>query len=138
MLQERASMPNEIDVASLTTCLVTPGGQRVRLNFEDSRGRPATLSLPSNCVQQLVMTLPHLLSTALKAQHGDRSARAVFPLDEWRLETVSGSNDLILTLKTPDGFEVAFTLSPATLAQITSAVEEHQLEAAELPDCLAS
>jgi hypothetical protein len=131
-------MPNEIDVASLTTCLVTPGGQRIRLNFEDSRGRPATLSLPSPCVQQLVMTLPHLLSTALKAQHGDQSARLVFPLDEWRLETAAGSKDLILTLKTPDGFEVAFSLNAATLAQITSAIEENQVATAQWPDCLAS
>ena len=116
-------MPHEIDVASLTTCLVTPGGQRIRLNFEDARGRPATLALPSSCVQQLVMTLPHLLSTALKAQHGDRSARAVFPLEEWRLETAAETQELILTLKTPDGFEVAFSMSPATLAQLTTAVE---------------
>jgi hypothetical protein len=140
MLQERADMPSEseIDVASLTTCLVTPGGQRIRLNFEDAHGHAATLVLPSSCVHQLVMTLPHLLATAVKSQHADTRTRAVFPLDEWRLEAAAGSTDLILTMKTPDGFEVAFSLSAATLAQMTSAIEESRVEAHEWPSCLAS
>ena len=131
-------MPNEIDVASLTTCLVTPGGQRIRLNFEDAHGRAATLILPTSCVHQLVMTLPHLLSTALKAQTGNTSARAVFPLGEWRLETAAGCGDLILTIKTTDGFEAAFSLSAATLARMTTAVEEGRTSAQEWPKSLAS
>jgi hypothetical protein len=73
------------------------------------------------------MTLPHLLSRALKAQHhGDGSVRAVFPLSEWRLEAAAGSKDFILTMMTPDGFEVAFSLSAPAIAQITSAVEAHR------------
>jgi hypothetical protein len=131
-------MPTEIDVASLTTCLVTAGGNHIRLNFEDTRGQPATLKLKSACVQQLVMTLPHLLSTALKAQHADPSARAVFPLGEWRLETTAGSKDFILTMTTPDGFEVAFSMNGAVLAQMTSAIEEHRSTAEPRPDRLAS
>ena len=75
-------MPNTIDVASLTTCLVTPGGQRIRLNFEDARGRAATLILPTSCVHQLVMTLPHLLSTALKAQQGNTSCLSAATLTQ--------------------------------------------------------
>jgi hypothetical protein len=117
-------VPNEIDVASLTTCQVVPDGQYVRLHFEDAFGCPRTLRLTSSCVQQLVMTLPQLLSRALQAQHADTSVRAVFPLGEWRLEAAAESNDFILTMRTPDGFEVAFSLSAATLAGITSAVEE--------------
>jgi hypothetical protein len=76
-------MPNSIDVESMTTCLVTPGGASIRLNFDDADGRATTLNLPTSCVQQLVMTLPHLLSTALRAQHGDTSARSAYPLCEW-------------------------------------------------------
>jgi hypothetical protein len=131
-------MPDEIDIASLTTCLVTAGGDHIRLNFEDAHGQPATLRLKSACVQQLVMTLPHLLSTALKAQHADPSARAVFPLGEWRLETAAGSTDFILTMTTPDGFEVAFSMSGTVLAQMTSAIEEHLSMTEQRPDRLAS
>jgi hypothetical protein len=69
------------------------------------------------------MTLPHLLSRALKAQHhGDGSIRAVFPLSEWRLEAAAGSKDFVLSMMTPDGFEVAFSLSEPTIAQMTSAL----------------
>jgi hypothetical protein len=118
-------VPNEIDVASLTTCQVVPDGHYVRLHFEDAFGRPRTLRLTSSCVQQLVMTLPHLLSRALQAQHGDSAVRAVFPLAEWRLEAAAESKDFILTMRTPDGFEVAFSLSAATLAGMTSVVEKH-------------
>ena len=64
-----------IDIASLTTCLVTPDGARIRLNFEDFEGRATTLELSTSCVQQLVMALPHLLSTALRVQHCDNCAR---------------------------------------------------------------
>jgi hypothetical protein len=117
---------------------VTPGGARIRLNFDDTHGRAATLVLPTSCVQQLVMTLPHLLSTALRAQHGDNSSRAVFPLDEWQLETAAGTSDLILTMKTPEGFKVSFSLSAATLAQMSEAVEEKRKSAPEWPKCLAS
>jgi hypothetical protein len=118
-------MPDQIDVASLTNCQVAPEGHYVRLNFEDALGRPSTLRLTSSCVQQLVMTLPHLLSRALQAQHADPSVRAVFPLSEWRLEVAARSQDFILTMMTPDGFEVAFSLSAAALAGMTSVIEEH-------------
>jgi hypothetical protein len=135
MTQDEYHTPNEIDVASLTTCQVAPEGYYVHLNFEDALGRPAALRLTSSCAQQLVMTLPHLLSRALQAQYGD-SARAVFPLGEWRLEAAAGSKDFILTMITPDGFEVAFSLSATAIAGITSAVLEHHATAEQvlLPD----
>jgi hypothetical protein len=121
------STPIEIDVRSLTTHQVAPDGSDICLNIENAGGRPIALRLTSACVQQLVITLPHLLSRALKAQHhGDGSVRAVFPLSEWRLEAAAGSKDLILTMMTPDGFEVAFSLSVPTIARIMSAFEEHR------------
>jgi hypothetical protein len=131
-------MTNEIDVASLTTCEVAPDGYCVRLNLEDAVGRPVTLRLTSACVRQLVMTLPHLLSKALQAQHGDSSLRAVFPLGDWRLEAAAGSKDLILTMTTPDGFEVAFSLGVPAIEWIMSAFEEHRSVAEQGPTSLTS
>ena len=68
-------MTRTIDIDSLTTCLVTPDGARIRLNFENFAGEATTLEVSTSCVQQLVNTLPHLLTTALRVQHGDQCAR---------------------------------------------------------------
>lgn len=68
-------MNRTIDIDSLTTCLVTPDGARIRLNFENLAGEATTLEVSTSCVQQLVNTLPHLLTTALRVQHGDLCAR---------------------------------------------------------------
>jgi hypothetical protein len=138
MTQDGSHMPNEMDVASLTTCQVAPDGYYVRLNFQDVLGRPATLRLTSACVQQLLMTLPRLLSRALMAQHRDGSVRAVFPLSEWRLEVAAGSKGFILTMITPDGFEVAFSLSAPAIAGMASALEEHRSMAGQGPTGLVS
>ena len=131
-------VPNEIDVASLTTCDVAPDGHYVRLHFEDALGRPAALRLTSDRVQQLLMTVPGLLSRALQARHRDDSVRAVFPLHQWRLETAAGSKDFILTLITSDGFEVAFSLSARAIVRIRSAIDEHHSNAAQGPTLLSS
>jgi hypothetical protein len=121
--QQRPDGQSEIDVASLTTCGISSDGCYVRLDFQDALGRPSQLRLTSNDVQKLVMTLPQLLSRALQAQHGDATVRAVFPLGRWRIETATAAEDLILTMMTPDGFEVAFSLSARTIAEISSALE---------------
>jgi hypothetical protein len=118
------STPNEIDVRSLTTHQVTPDGSVICLNIENSGGRTIALRLPSFCVEQLLMTLPHLLSKALQARYGDESMRVVFPLGNWRLEAAAGSKDFILTMSTSDGFEVAFVLSAPTIARMTSAMKD--------------
>jgi hypothetical protein len=104
MTQDEYHMSAEIDVTSLATCQVSPEGDYVSLSFEDALGRAVTLRLTPACVQELTMTLPDLLSKALQARYGDRSLRAVFPLGDWRLEAAAGSNYLILTMMTPDGF----------------------------------
>jgi hypothetical protein len=129
-------MLKEVYVASLTTCEISTDGRYIRVNFEDQFGRPAKLRLTSTGVQQLIMTLPQLLSRALQTQHGDDSVRAVFPLSRWRLETSADSQDFILTMMTPGGFEVAFSLGASTAAEIRSALETTlsppELEAARL------
>jgi hypothetical protein len=102
---ERDHTSKEIEIASLKTCEVSSDGCHVRLNFEDALGRPAALRLTNTGVQRLVMTLPQLLSRALQAEQGDDSVRAMFPLSRWRVETAAGSEQPILTMMTPDGFE---------------------------------
>jgi hypothetical protein len=124
-------MPDDIGVQLLTTCEVATDGRHVRINFKDTRGRQASLTLPSDCVQQLIMTLPQLLSRALQAEALDDSVRAVFPLGGWRLERAKGSRAYILTMKTPDGFEVAFSASAPDLGEMASGFEALRLPVAQ-------
>jgi hypothetical protein len=132
------SAPSEIDVGLLTTHQVAPDGSVICLNIETAGGRPITLRMPSFCVEQLLMTLPHLLSKALQARHGDVSLRAVFPLGDWRLEAAAGSKDYILTMSTSDGFEVAFALSAPTITRMMFAMEDQNSLTLKRPAILSS
>ncbi len=60
------------------------------------------------------MTLPRLLTQAVKAQTETDNSRYVFALGRWLLEGVEDHQSLILTLTTVDGFEVSFRIPHAT------------------------
>jgi hypothetical protein len=98
----------EIESAQLTTCDVTRDGEVVRLKFIDTSGNDVVLKLPFAQAGSLTMTLPHLLTKALKARYGEEGSRFVFPLGEWVVEGVGDGRTIVVTLKTTDGFEVSF------------------------------
>jgi hypothetical protein len=99
-----------IDGSRLINCGVTSNGETVHLDLVDVVGKPVCLCLPFQQARTLTMTLPQLLTFALKAQTGDESARYVFTLAQWRLEAATDSS-LIITFGTPDGFEVSFCMT---------------------------
>jgi hypothetical protein len=109
----------DVSGTSLITCQIAPDGSSIRLVFEATDGRQASLTLPILCIQQLLMTLPHAATKAIRARHRDDTVRLVFPLGDWKLEQAAGAGELILTLNTPDGFEVAFSLGHDTIAQMS-------------------
>jgi len=109
----------DISCTSLTTCQIVANGSAIRLVFEGADGQPASLTLPIRCIQQLLMTLPHAASKAIRAKHRDETLRLVFPLGDWKLEQAAGASELILTLNTPDGFEVAFSLGHDAIAEMS-------------------
>jgi hypothetical protein len=109
----------DLNAASLITCQIAADGNSVRLVFEAADGQTASLILPIHCIQQLLMTLPHAASKAIRARHGDDTLRLVFPLGDWKLEQAAGASELILTLNTPDGFEVAFSMDHTAIAQMS-------------------
>ncbi len=111
-------MAQTLVVTALTSCEVSKDGEEIRLSVCDSSGDPLDLHLSAEQAGSLAMTLPRLLSVALKARFRDPSMRLVFPLTDYDLEGAAGSEDLILSLKTSDGFEVSFSISPKTLSQI--------------------
>jgi hypothetical protein len=97
--------------AELTTCEVDHDGRAITLGYLDRGGRPASLRLTFDQAQALAMTLPRLLTTALRQITRSPDTRYVFPLGDWRLESASDQRSLILSQKTTDGFEVSFSLS---------------------------
>ena len=99
-----------IDGSRLINCGVTSDGETVHLDLVDVVGKQVSLCLPFHQARTLTMTLPQLLTFALKAKTGDDSARYVFTLAQWRLEAAADSR-LIITLGTPDGFEVSFCMT---------------------------
>jgi hypothetical protein len=102
-----------IHCITLTTCDSIRNGETVKLDFVDEDGRAISLRLAFEHAQSIAMTLPQLLTQAVRAQTGQDNARYVFPLGEWALEGIEGDHSVILTLKTEDGFEVSFRMPPS-------------------------
>jgi hypothetical protein len=119
----------EIESRELTNCDVTCDGEIVRLRFNDASGNPVVLSLPFAQAGALTMTLPHLLTKALRARFGNEGSRFVFPLGEWVVEGVADGRTVVVTLRTTDGFEVSFA---ALLDHCRSLASDLKREAAEV------
>jgi hypothetical protein len=95
---------------------ISPSGGCCQANAEvesegnDGRKQTTSLRLAFEHAQSIAMTLPRLLTQAIRAKTGQDNARYVFPLGEWILEGIEGDQSFILTLKTEDGFEVSFRI----------------------------
>jgi len=98
----------EINGHKLTTCGVTADGETVNIDLLDVAGRSVSVRLPLEQVGALAMTLPQLLTRALRGRTGSETAGFVFSLGGWRVEGAADGSTLIVTLKTEDGFEVSF------------------------------
>jgi len=97
-----------IDLKELTTCGVSPCGNVIELNFTDGAGRPGCLRMSFDSAQAIAMTLPQLLTEALRKITGTDKARYVFPLGSWWMEANERADGLIATFATDDGFQVSF------------------------------
>ena len=100
--------PRRITSSGLTTCAVVKQGQGIRLDFLDRAGEPISVEFPFEQAHSIIMTLPHLLSQALKLQTLDPAARYVFSLNKWTLERMSNET-LVVTMTTEGGFAVSFS-----------------------------
>ena len=99
----------------LTTFDVTPDGESFSLNVTDDKDRPATLVLPSDCLNELMMTLPEMVRRSLQARFHDASMRVVYPVGSWNVEPSINPASVVVTLRTPDGFAVSFGIPSAEL-----------------------
>jgi hypothetical protein len=119
--------------AKLTTCDVLRDGQAIRLDLVDQSGADVSLQLPFDQAQAIAMTLPSLLTRALKSLTGSATARYVFPLDHWTVESTNGNDGLLLTFATDDGFQVCFGIPAAACRGLGSTLVHHADERVE-PD----
>jgi hypothetical protein len=100
----------EIDTETLTTCEIAADGGAISLRFVDSAGQPATVTLSLDDAGSLAMTLPGLITKALQARFGDRSLHNAYPLASWALEQSSDPAQVLVTLRTADGFSACFSV----------------------------
>jgi hypothetical protein len=121
MASDDAAIP--IDGKRLTSLDVAPDCSFFRLNLIDAEGKAVSVALPTGCLNELLITLPRIITRAMHAKYGDNSMRLVYALDEWQLETATGDERLILTLRTTDGFDVAFALSHRDIEAMSRAAQ---------------
>jgi hypothetical protein len=130
-----STAPSQINAVELMTYDVDPDGQFVRLHVRDREGELATLVLPTECLTQLLMSLPGMVQKALQNRHGDDSLRLAHPLESFTVElgetSPSGTRQYILTLSTAGGFAVSFSGSSSDLASLGGAISN---DVAPLPE----
>jgi hypothetical protein len=112
----------EIDTQALTTCEVAADGGAISLGFVDSTGNPATIRLSLNEVGALAMTLPGLIDKALQTRFGDQSLRYAYPLASWLVEQSSDPTQIMVTLRTVDGFSVCFSIPQRQQSELGEAL----------------
>jgi hypothetical protein len=61
----------KIHTKRLTTCEVTEGGQGITLNLIDDTGAAVALAVPFEQAQSIAMTLPRLLTRAIRSISGN-------------------------------------------------------------------
>jgi hypothetical protein len=90
-----------IDAAELIGVGVSSDGKRLRLRVRDQSGQTVSFSLPACWLNTMLNALPRSCGTD-----------TVHPLDSWSMDRVGNNRDLVLTLRTPEGHAVSFTMKP--------------------------
>jgi hypothetical protein len=122
-----------IRARSLTTFSVAPDGGSIAIGVADEEGRAGALMLPTDCLRELMMTLPDMMGRALRQRHDDPGLRLVYRTAGWEVERGGVPETFIVTLRTPDGFHISFALTAADLSEIADAARQHSRDAAQLP-----
>lgn len=104
-------MSTDVYVQTLRRFETADDGSSITIIVEDFRGRVARILLPIDCLTSLLMTLPEMLTSAVQQGKNDPSLRVVFPMGRFDIELGSLPDTRILTMATPDGFSVSFSLS---------------------------
>jgi hypothetical protein len=100
----------DIQVQRLINFETATDGTAVRLLVDDVAGRTVGIIFTIETLSALLMTLPTMATSAIKRAHNDPAMRITYPATDFRIE-LSPGNARILTIGTPDGFSVSFSLT---------------------------
>jgi hypothetical protein len=103
-------MAGDIEIVRLINFETASDGAAVRLIIEDISGGTLGIVLSVNVLTALLMTLPAMASSAARRANDDPSVRITYPLREFQIE-LTPDHLRILTIGTPDGFSVSFSLT---------------------------
>ena len=90
-----------IEADQLTEVRLSADGARVLMTLLDDEGQKISLSLPAGCLNAVLSVVPR-----------QPVPGAVHKLDTWNMAMAENGQDLLLTLRTPEGLSVSFTLKP--------------------------
>jgi hypothetical protein len=90
-----------IDGTELIDVRMAPDGKHLRLRLRDQSGQALTFSLPACWLGKMLNALPPSSGT-----------ETIHPLDSWSMDRAPDSQDLVLTLRTPEGQAVSFAMKP--------------------------
>ena len=92
---------SRIDATELDGVRLSPDGTRLILLVRDAAGQKVSLSVPVTCLNTMLRAMPQ------PAPMGARHA-----LDAWSMAPAENGRDMVLTLRTPEGLAVSFTIKP--------------------------
>jgi hypothetical protein len=103
-------MTTEVEIKRLVNFETATDGTAVKLIVHDVANRTFSIILTLETLSALLMTLPTMALSAVKRAHNDPTMRITYPLREFEIE-LGPDNLRILTIGTPDGFTVSFSLT---------------------------
>jgi hypothetical protein len=105
-----------IDATQLAEIQLSDDATRVTMTLLDASGQKVLLSLPADCLNAVLSVVPR-----------QAAPDVVHRLDNWSMGAAENGQDLLLTLRSPEGVAISFTLKPwqvegmATIATYGSA-----------------
>jgi hypothetical protein len=90
-----------IEATELLGLRVSADGKCLRLRVRDKNGQAVSLSLPVCWLNAMLTALPR--TTGIDTVH---------PLDSWSMDRLNNGQELVLTLRTPEGQSVSFAMKP--------------------------
>ncbi len=90
-----------IEATDLIGVRLSSDGKRLRLRLRDQTGQSVSVSLPACWLSAMLNAVPPL-----------NRGEAVHPLESWSMDHVGIGEDLVLTLRTPEGQAISFLMKP--------------------------
>jgi hypothetical protein len=103
-------------------CAVSPEGDRIIIALPDKSGASREIALSFDEASALAMTLPKLLSAALRLQYADDSLRHVYPLRGYAVECALDRRHLLVSLSADQGYDVVFAIGLAIVPSLVRAL----------------